>query len=62
MKTLQEKKELINDFIDSKPENQFSTGLFFRSVGNKYVHYYSIWDQTTEEKMDIDEFIYNYIH
>ena len=58
---LSEKKELINDFISSKPEKQFSTGLFFVSVGTKYVHYYSIWGNTTSEKMDIDEFMSNYI-
>jgi hypothetical protein len=60
MKT-SEKKELIYDFISSKPEKQFSTGLFLISVGYKYVHYYSIWDNTTVEKVDIDDFINNYI-
>jgi hypothetical protein len=59
---LAEKKKMINDFIETKQDGQFSTGLFFRSVGNKFVHYYSTWDQTTEEKMDIDDFIENYVH
>lgn len=56
-----EKKQQIIDFVESKPEKQFSTGLFFVSIGHKYVHYYSIWDKTTSEKMNIEDFYSNYI-
>lgn len=59
--TKKEKKQEIIDFIESKPENQFSTGLFFVSIGSKYVYYYSIWDKTTNEKMSIEDFYSNYI-
>jgi hypothetical protein len=61
MKTLKEKKQAIKDQMNSTPEGQFSTGLYFKSVGSKYVTYISTWNNTTTEKMDIDEFIENYI-
>jgi hypothetical protein len=60
MKTLAEKKQAIKDFVNSKPEGQFATGLYFKSVGNKYVTYISTWGATTIEKMDIDDFIEDY--
>lgn len=58
--TTKEKKQEIIDKMQSIPEGEFSTGLFFKSVGSKYVHYISIWETTTEEKMDIDDFFENY--
>ena len=60
MKTLAEKKQAIKDFVSAKPEGQFARGLYFKSVGNKYVTYISTWITTTTEKMDIDDFIENY--
>jgi hypothetical protein len=60
--TIKEKKQEIIDKMESIPDGEFSTGLFFQSVGSKYVHYMSIWEETTNEKMEIDEFYENYCY
>jgi len=58
---MKELRKSIKSWIDGKPGQEFSTGLYLKTVGYKFVTYINTWDETTVEKMDIDDFFDEYV-